>query len=200
MIEQLREALKPLMDMLSWPFLRWHPNTLTILTLLVGLPGFYFYATGNLLFGSLFIFGAIFDAIDGVVARKTGKKSAFGGILDASIDRIFDGILLMSIGIGNLAPWPVLFMCMIGSFSISYIKAKAETVSQVTSVGKNQYSVGFMQRGDRLGVIFILSIITSIFFSLESNVFAFGIIIMTILVWINVLYRLWAVYQTIREK
>lgn len=197
MFERFRNTLQPIVDFFAFPFMWIHPNILTILTLVIGLPGFYFYTQGNALFGSLFILGAIFDVVDGTVARKTGKKTAFGGILDAAVDRIFDGLLLLSIGIGSLVSWPVLVLCIVGSFLISYIKAKAETITKESSVGKNKHSIGFMQRGDRLAVIFVLSFSSVILTNISFNLFEIGMVIMTLLVWINVLMRLWSTYRNV---
>src|SRR5688572_7370554 len=100
MLNKLRKLSQPLLDIVTYPLLWIHPNIICILSIIVSIPGYYFFAIGNELLGSLFIIGAIFDAFDGHVTRKTGKISKFGGILDATIDRVYEGLLFLSLGIG----------------------------------------------------------------------------------------------------
>ncbi len=161
-------------------------------------PGFYFYVKGNSLLGSLFILGALFDSVDGVVARKTDKTSKFGGVLDATLDRIFEGVLLLCIGIGNLVSWNLVMLLYIFSISVSYVKSKAETVLQETSVGTNQLSVGIAQRGERVVIIFLSSIL-NYFFTPESNsLFNIALLILTLLAAFTLLWRLKVVYNLLR--
>ncbi|MDQ7020534.1 MAG: CDP-alcohol phosphatidyltransferase family protein [Candidatus Dojkabacteria bacterium] len=158
----------------------------------------YFYSQGNSLLGSLFVVGALFDAIDGTVARLTGKFSQFGGVLDATIDRITEGMVLLSIGAGRLAPWELVFTIFIGSISISYIKAKAEAASGTSKVGKNQFSVGIGQRGDRILILFVGSIL-NYFFSKDDNKILFAsLIILLISIVITLVWRgimIWKVLE-----
>src|SRR5690554_810698 len=105
MFNKFRPQLLPLVNFVATPFMRIHPNILSLMSFAMAAPGFYFYVKGNSLLGSLFILGALFDSVDGVVARKTDKTSKFGGVLDATLDRIFEGVLLLCIGIGNLVSW-----------------------------------------------------------------------------------------------
>lgn len=168
MFETLRDSIQPITNMVARPFTIFHPSVLSFMSFLVAAPGFYFFAQGNSLLGCLFIFGALFDGIDGTVAKLTGKTSKFGGILDATLDRVFDGLVLMFMGIGGLVEWWLLFLVYITSVTISYSKAKAEASVGQSKVGKNQFSVGIAQRGDRLAMIFFGSILNH-FFTVEDN-------------------------------
>jgi len=108
MFNQLRKPLQPLINLIAAPFMWVHPNVLSLFSFVIAAPGFYFYAKGDSLLGSLFILGAMFDSIDGAVAKKTGKTTKFGGVLDATLDRVFDGLVLFFIGVGGLHGYSLL--------------------------------------------------------------------------------------------
>ncbi len=177
MLNKLRKLSLPILDIVTYPILWMHPNLINILSIIVSIPGYYFFAIGNELLGSLFILGAVFDAFDGHVARKTGKGNPkFGGILDATIDRIYEGLLLLSMGIGKLVSWEWLFALLIASYTSTFIKAKAEAVMGESNVGTNKFSVGFVQRGDRILILF-LAPIANYFLTSEKNEILLGSII-----------------------
>lgn|SRR3989338_4999196 len=104
--------------------------------------GHFFWAGGVLLLaGSL-------DLLDGAVARQSRAVSPFGGILDSSLDRYGDAFALCGIlfycsenayhGYAALA-----VSALLGSFLISYVRARAECVVK-------KCKVGFWERGERL--------------------------------------------------
>lgn len=155
MISRYYADLKPGVD---W-FARWFrwlsPNVLTLLGVLVALPGLYWLASGELLWGSLFMVGGVFDMVDGAVARLQGKVSKFGGVFDASLDRLVDGGLLWCLGMGGFVMWWLVSICIIVIMAVSYIKAKAEAVVGLETVGRNQFSVGVAERGERLLLLWL---------------------------------------------
>lgn len=188
-MNKLRKPLQPLINLIAIPFNWINPNVLSFISFVIAIPGFYFYAKGNSLLGSLFVFGAMFDSIDGAVAKRTGKTTKFGGVLDATLDRIFDGLVLLFIGVGELAPWPLVFIAFIAFVSVSYIKAKGEAVSSEKIVGTNQFSIGLAQRGERITAIFLASI-ANYFLSEENNEIMIGtLIVLTVLSIITTVLR-----------
>lgn len=68
-----------------------HPNTMTIISLILALIGCYFFWQGNpidLIIGAVILYVSyVFDWCDGQLARFTGKMSPFGGWLDQMCDR-----------------------------------------------------------------------------------------------------------------
>ncbi len=133
MMEMLYWGLQPLSDLFI--FLRISPNAISYLSLIFGFIAGISLAFGH--FGSAGFFSAfcaIFDAVDGMVARKTGVASNSGEVLDASIDRyvelfFFAGLIIFYreyIGILLLT-----LLALQGSFMVSYSTAKAEAL-QVT--------------------------------------------------------------------
>lgn len=69
------------------------PNTFTALNMACGFVGIMMSAQGHFYKACLFIvLGAIFDSVDGRVARMTGTQSAFGEQFDSMSDLISFGI------------------------------------------------------------------------------------------------------------
>jgi len=101
-----------------------------------------------ILAGLFIILSGIFDLIDGVVARKLGKVTAFGGFLDSVLDRYSDLLLLLSLLIYYLKKGdPVLviltsFVSM-GTALIPYVRARAEAANVPCSIG-------LMERAERM--------------------------------------------------
>ncbi|WP_295629431.1 phosphatidylinositol phosphate synthase [uncultured Corynebacterium sp.] len=93
---------------------------------------------------------AAFDLLDGTMARLRGGGTRFGAVLDASCDRITDGVLF-----GAILWWVVhshgapthliiaTLTCLVGGQVTSYVKARAEA-SGFTVVG------GLIERPERL--------------------------------------------------
>jgi CDP-diacylglycerol--glycerol-3-phosphate 3-phosphatidyltransferase len=98
--------------------------------------------------GLMIILSGLFDLFDGVVARKLGKVTAFGGFLDSVLDRYSDLLLLMALLIHylrkeNLALVILTFLVAIGTALIPYVRAKAESI-QIPC------DVGLMERAERI--------------------------------------------------
>ena len=74
----------------------------------------------------MFIVSGFIDAIDGVLARSTGKVTRFGGFFDSVADRYSDAIVysgVIAAGLCNL--WAGL-LALFGSMLVSYARARAE--------------------------------------------------------------------------
>lgn len=71
------------------------------------------------------------DALDGMIARRTGSASVAGALLDASIDRYEEFFFLGGIAIYfHQSTWALVLalFAMAGSFMVSYGSAKAEAL------------------------------------------------------------------------
>lgn len=132
------------------------PNIVTIVGAAgVVISALYFYPRGQLYAGSVVItVFALFDMLDGAVARAKDSASAFGAFLDSSLDRIADaailaGLMWWFVGEGDdpLLAGLTLF-CLISGFMVSYIKARAE------GLGVN-CDVGVAERTERLVIILV---------------------------------------------
>jgi archaetidylinositol phosphate synthase len=174
MLSGLRDKLGPIIDPIADIFARagFSPNVLTLAGLLVGLAAAYLFASGQEQLAGLAVLACgFFDLIDGAVARKTGSQTAFGGVLDSFVDRYVDLMFFIGIVIGGLAEagglpgwlWGVLALS--GSFMVSYTRARAE------AAGSEKLDIGFAERGERLLIIAIFSLLGCVRYALVVLVF-----------------------------
>jgi archaetidylinositol phosphate synthase len=115
--------------------LRITPNQISFLALIAGSVCAWLFFLHEYLLGSLaLLVSAIFDLIDGSVARKTGAHTNFGAVFDWIVDKYVDAIVLLGIGlagipiISQLLPVPpvadfaVVAVAITGSLMNTFIK------------------------------------------------------------------------------
>jgi len=130
------------------------PNFITLLGLLfAGVAGFLIYEGRFFLAGSALLFSGILDLLDGATARASNNKHYFGAILDSSLDRYGDGFVLAGalfycFEIQNLLYAALTLSALLGSFLISYVRARAECLIE-------KCRVGFWERGERIGCLVV---------------------------------------------
>jgi CDP-diacylglycerol--glycerol-3-phosphate 3-phosphatidyltransferase len=142
------------------------PNVLTFINLALNIIAAYLVAVGYFLPGGLLVLTAgLFDLLDGALARYTKQITRFGAILDSVVDRIseaviFCGLLLWYIPQEEAGLEIVLILVvLIGSFLISYIRARAEGLGW-------QCQVGLFTRAERVIVLAIGLLVNQIFIAL----------------------------------
>ncbi len=138
------------------------PNVLTLMNLAVNIIAAYVIASGHFLLGGVLIFVAgLFDLLDGALARFTRQTTKFGAILDSVADRVSEAAILCGLLIwyipqkANLEIM-LIFIVLIGSFLVSYIRARAEGLGW-------QCQVGLFTRAERVIVLAIGLLINNIF-------------------------------------
>ena len=117
--------------------------------------------------GLLVIVFGLMDALDGALARLQNKAAAAGMLLDASSDRVKEGLLYFGLAAyflqtePPLNPWKVL-ICIValsGSMLVSYVKAKGETAltdKNLTANEKNRaLQDGFFRYEVRMAMLVI---------------------------------------------
>ncbi len=108
------------------------PNALTLAGLLPAALSALLAANGQFLAAGLaLLIGAPLDALDGAVARAMNKVSRFGAFLDSTTDRYGEGFLFAGIayfyaGRADSLAVGLAFLALIGSFAVSYTRARAE--------------------------------------------------------------------------
>lgn len=84
--------------------LRITPNQISLLALIAGGICAFLFFKHEFLLGSLaLLVSAIFDLIDGSVARKTNAHTNFGAVFDWIVDKYVDAIALLGIGLSGIA-------------------------------------------------------------------------------------------------
>ncbi len=146
-----------------------HPNLLTLLGSIPSLL-FFVFVIVHWYVAALFVFVLnIFDMLDGALARSTGRVSAFGGVLDSTIDRISDGLIISAFGFAHLVRWEIVIPLLIVSYLVSYVRSRAE----LAGGGKVIFNVGIVERTERLLVIFLTFLISLVFPSVRFWGFSF---------------------------
>ena len=94
--------LEPVADL--FVRLRITPNQISLLSLAAGILCAYLFFQREFLLGSLaLLLSAIFDLIDGSVARKTGAHTNFGAVFDWIVDKYVDALAMLGIGLSGIA-------------------------------------------------------------------------------------------------
>ena len=83
--------------------LRITPNQISVLALYDGIASASLFFQQRFLAGSLvLILSAVFDLVDGSVARMTNAHSDFGAVFDWIVDKYVDALVLLGIGLSGI--------------------------------------------------------------------------------------------------
>jgi CDP-diacylglycerol--glycerol-3-phosphate 3-phosphatidyltransferase len=141
--------------------------------------------------GAFFVVGSIADILDGALARAASKGTVFGAFLDSTFDRLGEAAMLTAIGLvfmreGNEVALVATFAAVIGSFLVSYTRAKAEALGL-------RGDVGFGSRVERVVLI-------SVGLGLAPwGLLQWPIYLLAAMAWITVFQRMLFVRRQLRE-
>jgi CDP-diacylglycerol--glycerol-3-phosphate 3-phosphatidyltransferase len=108
------------------------PNTVTWIGFIITIAAGVLVITGNLLAAGIVVLVAgFFDMLDGALARTTGKVTRFGAILDSTLDRVCEAIMLLGLLVffvrdGNTTESILAGVAIPGSLLVSYVRARME--------------------------------------------------------------------------
>ena len=133
---------------------KFHPNVLTITTLVVSIiTGLFFHFGWIFMAGVLILAGSTFDIFDGRVARAQGLNSLHGAFFDSCLDRFSEAFIylgLLSYFRDSLYIY-VVFLIVVSTTMVSYTRARAEGLGV-------DCEVGIMQRTERVVYLGVLSV------------------------------------------
>jgi len=152
------------------------PNALTFINLGLNILAGVVIAMGHFLIGGVLVLvSGLCDILDGALARLTGRSTKFGAILDSTVDRIAEaavlcGLLFWYVQGGaeeNRLAVVLVLIVLVGSFLVSYIKARAEGVGWRCEVGlfTRAERVIVLALGLLIGQVFIAICVLSVFVS-----------------------------------
>ena len=127
------------------------PNLVTMIGLLIAGVAAYLVGVGLWWAGGLVaLLAGIFDMFDGALARNTGRASDFGALLDSTIDRVSEAVVLLGVLAYYLTSdndWGALlvYAALVGSIMVSYMRARSEGLGI-------ECKVGVMQRPERVAL------------------------------------------------
>ncbi len=171
------------------------PNALTIMGLVTSFISALCYVTWrtNRLFlplaGALILLSGLIDAIDGVLARTTGRVSVFGGFLDSVSDRYSDAVVLSAIVYAGLCHPAWGLAAIVGSLMVSYTRARAE------AAGVKMAAVGFAERAERM--VFLALTSMAAYYNLQ--ILFWGIVVLAVVAQFTVLQRAAHFYKESRK-
>jgi phosphatidylglycerophosphate synthase len=164
------------------------PNALTVCGFVAMLAVAWILASGHeRIAGLLVILVGLFDALDGALARLTGKTSAFGAFLDSTLDRFSEIALylgLLYLYRGDTLPTVLVYLAITGSLMVSYTRARAEGLGL-------ECKVGLFTRLERLAVLVVGLI-------LERTLWA--LVFLAVLSNLTALQRMWHVWRTTADQ
>src|SRR5215216_4695734 len=174
------------------------PNAITTIGTLFFILGGVIYGTGHIrIAGWVVGLTALFDVLDGTVARRTGRVTTFGAFYDSTLDRVADGAVLGGIAVffatspvhHSPAMVTITLLGIVGTFLVSYTRARAEALGI-------DAKVGIMQRPERV----VLLSAPQAFFGLLFNGWVLTAIVtlLTVTAWITALQRIAYVYKVTR--
>lgn len=158
------------------------PNLITTISLIVVFFSGYCYYLNLAHIGAIILaISGFLDIVDGSVAKYTNRITIFGSFLDSTFDRIGDGIVLLGIGFSH--NFTICFIIMMGTYLISYMRAKGE------ALGIKVMGIGIGERAERILIIIVFS-----FINLEL-----GLYVLLIVVYITVFTRFYYISKKLNK-
>ncbi|MBN1160913.1 MAG: CDP-alcohol phosphatidyltransferase family protein [Dehalococcoidales bacterium] len=160
------------------------PNTITWIGFVITIAAGVLIVTEHLLAAGIVVLVAgLFDMLDGALARATGKTTRFGAILDSTLDRISEAILLVTLlsvfaKYGQVTESVLAAVALVGSLTVSYVRARMEGLGI-------ECKAGLFTRPERV-IILALGLILSQF----DNAMLITLAVITFFSWITVIERM----------
>jgi len=188
LLTQLRRTFQPLFTRIARALLRagFTPNLLTVLSVPLAATAAFTYTLPwtlsyyPLLTAILILLAGLCDALDGALARVSGKVTPLGGFVDSLTDRIVELLLFLGIILGGKAdPVPTLLALAL-SLLVSYARCRGE------ASGISMEGVGVGERAERI----LLLAVATLGYYLTPNALTIGCWLIAILAAITVAQRI----------
>lgn len=128
------------------------PNIVTSIGLLIAGASASLLAIGELWAGGLVLLASsVFDLFDGALARETGRVTRFGALFDSVVDRLSEAVVLLGLLVyfldrSSTAGPLLVYLALVGSVAVSYVRARAEGLGI-------ECEVGIMTRPERILIL-----------------------------------------------
>lgn len=169
-----RKYINPLIDFLAEKMLKKNlkPDHITITALIAGFSCCFCLMAGkNLAAFILLWLSGLLDTLDGAMARKIGKPTAWGTFMDITFDRLVEAGIILSLGIKNpssLLPLLVLTISILLSMTI-FLTVGA--LARQKGIKSFYYQAGLMERTEGF-ILFSLMILFPSQLNLITWIFA----------------------------
>ncbi len=173
------------------------PNQTSLLSLLFAAAGalaYYISAERPLALyvaALMVILNAAFDAIDGALARRTGRAHPRGDFLDHIIDRYADMFILTGIILGGYVSSILGVFAVMGVLLTSYVGTQA----QALNVGR--FYGGVMGRADRLTLIFLATVANAFYVKgiAGLEILGWAVVLITVASHITAIQRIFHIWK-----
>jgi len=179
---------------------RVQPDQLTLAGLVLALlapPAFLISAWLGL---SAMLASGLADALDGLLARATGRESRAGAFLDSTLDRAADFLYLAGLWVLLLqhgaSPVPSALLCFsaaLPAFLVSYAKARGEALGATCEIG-------LMERAPRFLFLAALVLAAALFPASAAAILWWGLAAFWVLTLGTVLQRVRRILAQLREN
>ena len=163
---------------------------LTITGFVVSLGAAAAVAMGHLLTGGLLILlSGVFDLLDGALARIKKQTTPFGALLDSTLDRLSEaallfGLLLFYVWQTSTPEVILIYLTLVGSVMVSYIRARAEGLGM-------ECKVGLFTRAERVIILALGLLLNQVFIAL---------CILALFTYITLTQRIFYIWQQAKNK
>lgn len=165
-----------------------NPNALTVFGLVCSAAAMGAFAMKEPGYALLMLLlTSFFDVIDGAVARETNRVSRLGGFLDSVSDRYSDFFILLGVMLYLEKYYVLILVVIVGSFLVSYTRAKAELLMP-------KCDVGIAERAERLLIIIIATFLTVF----NVDVFYAALVLLAVLTHVTVIQRVVYTYSNLK--
>ena len=196
---RLAEVRKVIAHRISYPIVRLlartgvTPNALTWFGLLLSLGAAVLIALKQpFAAGFVVLFAGLFDMLDGALARFTDKSTRFGAILDSTLDRLGEVVVLLGLLIFFVRELSIPGILVVGftlpgALMVSYLRARAEAAGLTGEVG-------FFTRTERVIILSLGLLLSGIDYAL---IISLGII--AFFSYVTVIQRLLHIWYQIKR-
>lgn len=138
------------------------PNSLTVASFLAAIGAGFTYYFGNILVATFLVLcNAVFDALDGAIARAKNTQGPLGDFFDHSVDRYSDIFIIVGIFAGGFSTWQYSpeIVAYIGVFALTGVLMSSYLGTQAQAVGVGRFYGGVLGRADRLVLLLVAGIL-----------------------------------------
>ncbi|MHB1439372.1 MAG: CDP-alcohol phosphatidyltransferase family protein [Cuniculiplasma sp.] len=160
-LDSYRNNATPLLEKISKPFMRFNPNSITIVSFILALLAGIVIALAGRLFSfyydglafALILLSSTLDAVDGFVARKRNISSRSGDMLDHTFDRYSDIALITGFSFSIFGNVYLGMLALGGVFMTSYLGTQSQALGLKRNYG------GLLGRADRLAIMLVIILV-----------------------------------------
>jgi len=170
------------------------PNMVTVIGFAITVVSGALAFTDHLLAAGLIVLLAgAFDMLDGALARTTKRVTKFGAILDSTLDRVSEalvllGLLAVFVRAGHLPESMLTGFALLGSFLTSYTRARMEGLGI-------ECKAGLFTRPER-----VIVTAAGLIFSGISYVLLIALIIVTFFSWYTTVERMVYAWRSLKTE